>query len=89
MSKSKDEITLKWGTLKEWRFVTPECKELFAKYESLGSSVSAMMQRDTDEQKQLICEMIDKSNVESVFLDWDGIYVSKEDAKKYVMKERK
>jgi hypothetical protein len=44
-----------------------------------------MAQRDTPRQKEIICELIDNISADEIFLDWDGIYVSKEDAKKYVM----
>jgi hypothetical protein len=80
----KNYITLKWGTLKSCHFTSDKGKALLKKYHELGSSLSAMTQHDTDEQKQLICEMIDIVPGK-IFLDWDGIYVSKADAKKYVM----
>jgi len=79
----KDYITLKWGTLKSWKLTSEKGKELIKKYSEIGSCYSAMMQRDTPEQKNLICEMIDNVPGE-IFLDWDGKYVSKEEAKKYV-----
>jgi len=84
MSEKQDYVTLKWGTLKAWRFTSKKGKELFKKYCDLGSSLSAMAQRDTPEQKQLICEMIDIVPGD-IFLDWDDKYVSKKEAKKYVM----
>ena len=44
------------------------------------------MQENTIEQKELICQMIDAANLpDGVYLSWDGKYVSKEEAKKYVM----
>lgn len=43
-----------------------------------------MAQRDTPEQKQLICDLIDLCDGE-IWNDWDGVVMSKEDAKKYVM----
>lgn len=80
----KDYISLKWGTLKAWRLTSDKGRELLAKYEELGASASAMMQRDTPEQKNLICEMIDTVPGD-IYMDWDGKYISKEEAKKYVM----
>lgn len=83
--ENKDYISLKWGTLKSWHLHSEKGLELLQKYHAIGSSLSAMTQRDTAEQKQLICEMIDECNAETIFLDWDGEDVSKEKAKKYVM----
>jgi len=88
MSESEDYLTLKWGTLKAWNLHSEKGAELLKKYHEIGSSFSAMTQNDTPEQKQLICQMIDECNAEKIFLDWDGVYVSKEDAKKYVMEYR-
>ncbi len=47
-------------------------------------SASAMCQHDTPEQKELICQIIDMCGAETIYLDWDGIEVSKDEAKKYV-----
>ena len=79
-----DSLTLKWGTLKAWRLTSPKGQELLRKYFDIGSSVSAMAQHDTPEQKELICQMIDECGAEQIYLDWDGKYVSKDEAKKYV-----
>ena len=80
----KDYISLKWGTLKSWRLHSDKGLELLRAYAALGSSMSAMAQHDTPEQKELICQMIDECNAETIYLDWDDIDVSKDDAKKYV-----
>ncbi len=84
--KNNDFILLKWGTLKGWRFGnSPEAFKALEEYNSIGMSYSAMAQKDTDRQKELICVMIDKVNGE-VQNDWSGeVYVNREDAKKYVM----
>lgn len=81
----KDSISLKWGTLKSWDLHSTQCFELLRKYYAIGSSFSAMAQHDTQEQKELICQMIDECDAETIYLDWDGKDVSKEEAKKYVM----
>jgi len=47
--------------------------------------MSAIMQKDTEKQKQIICELIDKGNFKKVYLAWDGKYISKKAAKKYVL----
>ena len=81
---NEEYLSLKWGTLKGWNFTSEKGKELFKKYTDIGMSFGAMSQDDTPEQKQIICEIIDIMPGD-IFLDWDGIYVSKEEAKKYVM----
>jgi len=78
-------LTLKWGTLKAWNFSdVPEAKALLERYCEIGSSFSAMAQHDTPEQKEIICKLIDLVPGE-IYLDWDDKYVSKDEAKKYVM----
>jgi hypothetical protein len=83
-----ESLTLKWGSLKAWEIHNPETFELLKQWHALGSSPSAIAQRDTPEQKVLICQIIDAVNCEQIYLDWDGEYVSKEKAKEYVMRER-
>ncbi len=80
----KEHLTLKWGTLKSWKFHSAKAGELLKEYEELGLSLSAAMQKDTPRQKEIICELIDIGNFEEVFLDWEGESVSKEKAKEYV-----
>ena len=80
----KEYLTLKWGTLKRWSF-GDWAKPLFDEYNKLGSSASAMLQKDTQRQKEIICELIDKGNFETVYLGWDGKEVTKEEAKKYII----
>lgn len=80
----QDSISLKWGTLKAWYLHSEKGQELLRKYHELGASWSAMSQHDTPEQKELICQMIDECNAETIYLDWDGVDVSKDEAKKYV-----
>ena len=81
----KDSLTLKWGTLKAWSFHSEKGKKLFKEYCEIGSSMSAMMQKDTPRQKEIICELIDEGNFTKVYLDWDDKYITKKAAKKYVM----
>ena len=78
-------LTLKWGTLKGWNFEneSPRCMELIKRYVELGSSMSVMAQHDTPEQKQIICDLIDEVNGD-IYNDWEGVEMSKADAKKYV-----
>ena len=86
---SEEYLVLKWGTLKAWDFNENEkCREAFAKYVDLGSSISAMAQHDTPEQKQLICEIIDAVDG-PISNDWSGESYTKEQAKKYVQEYRR
>ena len=83
--KTKNHLTLKWGTLKAWNFEGNKAAiELLKQYDEIGASISAMMQKDTPEQKEIICELIDLMPGK-IYLDWDDEYVSKSKAKKYVM----
>lgn len=84
MSDDQDHLALKWGTLKAWNLTSERGKELLRSYFAIGASVGAMTQHDTPEQKELICQMIDECGAPEIFLDWDGKYVSKDEAKKYV-----
>jgi len=79
-------LTLKWGTLKSWDFTnSKKGKKLLNEYYKIGSSFSVMAQRDTLRQKEIICELIDLCDGDTIYLDWDGKDVSKEKAKEYVM----
>jgi hypothetical protein len=80
-----DKLSLKWGTLKACHFHSNEAMKLLKEYSEIGSSLSAMSQHDTPRQKEIICELIDIGNFDTVYLDWDNRHVSKTEAKKYVM----
>jgi len=84
----RDELALKWGTMKAWHFHSEKGRALLKEYFEAGASAGAMTQDDTPRQKEIICELIDEGNFEKVYLEWDGKYVSKEEAKAYVMKSR-
>lgn len=79
-----DHLLFKWGTLKGWGLSSEKGKELLKKYHELGSSMSVMEQKDTDEQKQLICEMIDECDG-TLQSDWTGEYFTKQEAKNYIL----
>lgn len=88
----KDELTLKWGTLKGWHFQSlgengegnPALNEAIDRFNEHGSSMSAMMQDRTGAHSEIVCDIIDACNLDEVYLDWDGKYVTKEEAKEYV-----
>lgn len=69
-----------------WDLKTPEQMELLEQYDNEGMSAGAATQNDSKKQKKILCELIDTiTNPRGIFLDWDGVYVSKTKAKKYVM----
>jgi hypothetical protein len=85
----ENNLTLKWGTLKSWDFNnSKKGQKLLKEYVKIGSCISAMAQKDTPRQKEIICELIDLCDGE-IYLDWSDKYVSKDEAKDYVMSYRK
>lgn len=82
---AEEHLLLKWGTLTSWN-VTGNDVALAAlkRYHSQPVAMGAMQQRDTPEQKQALCDLIDAINGE-IQNDWSGDVMSKEDAKKYVL----
>jgi hypothetical protein len=85
-TKTENYLTLKWGTLKSWDFTGSEKgKKLLKEYNKIGSSISAMAQKDTQRQNEIICELIDLCDGDTIYLDWDGEDVTKEKAKEYVL----
>lgn len=78
-----DSLSLKWGTLKSWDIHSEAGRALLKRYFEIGASLGAMQQRDTPEQKEIICQLIDGC-ADDIYLDWNGEYVSKEKAKEYV-----
>lgn len=88
MSHDDDYIVLKWGTLKAWKLSNPALNPLVEEYNKEGGMcLSAMEQRDTPRQKEIICEMIEIIG-KPVYNDWTGEEMSIEEAKKYVMNYR-
>ena len=83
-----DTLTLKWGTLKGYDFSdnsNPIIEKLLKEYHEIGACMSVALQYDTPRQKEIICELIDIGNFDTVYLSWDGKHVSKKKAKEYVM----
>lgn len=80
-----DSMSLKWGTLKAWDFQSEAARAAAKAYALAGpQSLSCMEQRDSPEQKEALCALIDALDAPTVYLDWDGKDVSKEEAKAYV-----
>lgn len=79
-----DYILLKWGTLKGfWLRNSSESLSLLQKYLELGYDQSAALQKYTQEQKELLCQAVEKLNG-IVQNDWTGKEMSKEAAIKYI-----
>ena len=77
-------LLLKWGTLKGYSLDGNDAAAAaLTKYYSQDTSLSAMMQHDTDEQQQALFELIDAINGE-IRNDWSGEIMTKEEAKKYI-----
>lgn len=81
----KDKLVLKFGTWKEWDFHSEKAKNLMKEYDKIGTSPGCATQHDTSRQKEILCELIDLGDFKKVYLDWDDKWVSKEEAKKYIM----
>lgn len=87
MSDGKDDysLTLKFGTLKAWNIKDGDCRDLLKKYLLTGISTSLACHKNTIEQKNILCELIDKFNYGKIYNDWEGTELSKEEAKDYIM----
>lgn len=80
-----DSITLKWGTLRGWKLESEAARTAAQAYLDAGpQSMSAMAQRDTPDQKKALCALIDTIDGE-IWNDWDGVKMTKDEAKTYVM----
>lgn len=79
-----ESLLLKWGTLKGWNLESDKSMAALKKYAEFGMSWSVATHHDSDEQKAALCELIDAIDGE-IQSDWTGEYMTKEEAKKYVM----
>lgn len=80
-----EHLLLKWGTLKGWNPGENEAaKAALERYFAEPTSLSAMSQHDTPEQKQAIIDLIDAING-PITNDWTGDELTKDEAKKYVL----
>lgn len=80
----KPTLLLKWGTVKGWRdFKEGECFELLKMYVE-DSPMSCAMDNPDEARKGILCELIDKLDG-TIWNDWHGREMTKEEAKKYVM----
>lgn len=83
---SNEYLLLKWGTLKGWSDLSGNqpAVDAFKRYHAEPTAYGAMQQRDSDAQKQALCDLIDAING-PITNDWTGEEMSKNDAKKYVL----
>ncbi len=85
---NRDYIALKWGTLKGWELFSDKAAEALKAFFNEGTHYeSTMLQQDSDTQKQKLLELIDAVEESGgiIYLSWDGVEVSAEEAKKYVL----
>ncbi len=78
-----EHLLLKWGTLKGWKVESDASKQALQSYFASPVSLGAMQQRDTPEQTQAICDLID-AIAGPITNDWSGEIMTKEEAKAYV-----
>lgn len=84
-------LLLKWGTFKGLEGNDPLIRAAYEKYVETGlHSASAMLQRDSDEQKKTLCELIDVVDAAGgeIISDWSGETLTAEAAKDYVLTYR-
>ena len=81
---SDEYLLLKWGTLKGWNLTSEASKAAMGRYHDAPVAMGAMQQRDTPEQKQAICDLIDAIEG-AITNDWSGKKLTKDEAKAYVM----
>jgi len=83
-------ITLKWGTLKGWDVADDnnDAMTLLERYHKLGASMSCAAQKDNAEQKKILVDLVSLPGMK-IYLDWDGKYVTKDEAIEYIMGKEK
>lgn len=80
-----EHLYLKWGTLKGWNLEGNDAAwAAFQRYHEEPTAFGAMQQRDTDTQKQALCDLIDAMNG-PIINDWSGETMTKDEAKAYVL----
>lgn len=81
---SEQYLELKWGTLKGWNVNGNDAAfAAIKRYHGQPTSFGAMQQRDTAEQKEALCELIDAIDG-PITNDWSGERMTKDEAKAYV-----
>lgn len=80
----KEYLLLKFGTVVYWNLLSDTKKSIVEKYFQYPVSRSLISQKDTQEQKKILCDLIDNLDGE-IQEDWDGKFLTKEEAKDYIM----
>jgi hypothetical protein len=83
-------LYIKWGTLKGWGNLSPETTAILQQWADLGTTLSAAAQRDTPEQKELLCRAIDSVAASGgvIWNDWTGRKLTPRGAKRRIMARR-
>ena len=80
-------LSLKFASIKDADFATKEEQKLYDKFEELDKGGYGPK---SDKQIQILFKLIDLcKDPKGIFLDWDNKYVSKQNAKKYIIKANK
>lgn len=84
MTPKKENLLLKWGTVKGWSNLTEKSVEILERYFSDKPHLSCMQDRPNEDKKKILCDLIDQldGDIEN---DWTGDMMNKDDAKKYIM----
>lgn len=85
----KNYITLKWGTIKSYSFPdNPKAIELIREIDEIDENFTGesngLRNPQSDRQKEILCELIDLSDGDTIYLHWEGRDASKQEAKDYV-----
>jgi len=78
-----EQIFLKWGTLKGWSNLSEASTILLQRYVDLGYCLSAASQKDTPEQKVILCELL-RQLQGRIINDWTARERSVNEAIKYI-----
>jgi hypothetical protein len=82
-----DYLWLKWGTLKEVAYSSERARVALERYYAGGVSMSAMLQKNSIEQKQALCDLIDA--IDGDIIDaWTMKPMTKDEAKRYIMEAK-
>ncbi len=79
-----ESLLLKWGTVKGWNRLTDKSVAIMERFFADGVPMSAMADRPDDARRAILCELIDQFEG-VIHNDWDGVDMTKEQAKKYVL----
>lgn len=83
-----ERLDLKWGTVKGWSNLSESSIALLEEYFKDGVPLSAMGDSPTKERIEILCRVIDNLDG-TIYNDWEGKIMSKDEAKKYVCDYRK